>query len=80
MYGQWKTKLSRVRRHSLWRPQVEARKRYYWSVSVWDAKGQLSTSTEPAWWEMGLLDKSDWKAKWISWKNPEEKADWDSVR
>src|SRR5882724_6841956 len=61
-------------------PKLEARKRYYWSVSVWDAKGQLSTSTEPAWWEMGLLDKNDWKAKWISWKNPEEKTDWDSVR
>ena len=60
--------------------KLETRKRYYWKVSVWDTKGQLSTSTEPAWWEMGLLDKSDWKAKWISWKNPEEKADWDSVR
>jgi len=60
--------------------KLEPRKRYYWSVNVWDAKGQLSTSTEPAWWEMGLLDKNDWKAKWISWKNPDEKADWDSVR
>jgi hypothetical protein len=28
----------------------------------------------------GVAGPSDWKAKWISWKNPEEKADWDSVR
>ncbi len=59
--------------------KLESRKRYYWKVRTWDAGGQASES-EPAWWEMGLLDKADWKAKWITWKNSEEDTDWKSVR
>lgn len=60
-------------------PKLESRKRYYWKVRTWDAKGKTSDS-DYAWWEMGLLDKTDWKAKWITWKNPEADADWQSVR
>ena len=60
-------------------PKLESRKRYYWTVKTWDSKGKISES-QPAWWEMGLLDKSDWKAKWITWANPEAAADWQSVR
>lgn len=41
-------------------------KRYYWKVRVWDQRGDSSSSTEPAFWEMGLLNRSDWKGKWIS--------------
>lgn len=29
--------------------------RYYWKVSVWDESGTEITSTEPAWFETGLL-------------------------
>ena len=36
-------------------PSLESRKRYYWSVRVWDTAGQMSESTVEAWWEMGLL-------------------------
>jgi hypothetical protein len=50
-------------------PALESRKRYYWKVRVWDAAGQVSESTEAAWWEMGLLHATDWKAKWIRWQN-----------
>lgn len=45
---------------------VASAQRYYWKVRVWDNKGNSASSTERAFWEMGLLGKSDWKAKWIS--------------
>lgn len=61
-------------------PALESRKRYYWTVRVWDAKGHVSSSAEAAWWEMGLLHPSDWKAQWIRWQNPEESADEAGIR
>ncbi len=60
-------------------PAVESRKRYYWTVRVWDAQGHMSTADELAWWEMGLLERSNWNAKWIRWENPEEQADKDAM-
>ena len=39
-------------------PALESRKRYYWKVRVWDAGGQVSESTESAWWETGLLQSA----------------------
>jgi alpha-L-rhamnosidase len=60
-------------------PALESRKRYHWKVRVWGANGQVSES-EPAWWEMGLLRATDWKAKWIRWKNPEDDADRQGIR
>jgi hypothetical protein len=59
---------------------LQSRKRYYWTVKVWDAAGQESQSSEDAWWETGLLHKSDWSAKWIARKNPEAAADRDGIR
>lgn len=38
--------------------------RVYWKVRVWDETGQEIESPS-AWWEMGLLKSSDWKAQWI---------------
>jgi len=61
-------------------PALESRRRYYWKVRVWDANGQVSESMEAAWWEMGLLRATDWKAKWIHWKNPEDDADRKGIR
>jgi alpha-L-rhamnosidase len=61
-------------------PELESRKRYYWRVRVWDARAEMSESTESAWWEMGLLRAADWKAKWIYWDNPEERADRSGIR
>ena len=61
-------------------PALESRKRYYWMVRVWDAAGKVAESSEDAWWEMGLLRPEDWKAKWITWKNPEDEADLKDVR
>lgn len=61
-------------------PTLESRHRYYWKVRVWDSAGQVSESTEPAWWEMGLLHPEDWKAKWIRWDNTEDPADRKDIR
>jgi alpha-L-rhamnosidase len=61
-------------------PALESRRRYYWKVRVWDAGGQAFESVEPAWWEMGLLHATDWRANWIYWKNPEEEADREAIR
>ena len=33
-------------------------------MRVWNEAGQMSESL-PAWWEMGLLARSDWQAQWI---------------
>jgi len=46
-------------------PALEARQRYFWSVTVWDADGHSTSALHPAWWEMGLLRKTDWTAAWI---------------
>ena len=61
-------------------PKLESRKRYYWSVRVWDADGKESQSSESAWWETGLLNKEDWHAKWITWGNPDEASDRNPIR
>ncbi len=46
-------------------PPLQSGRRYYWQVRVWDGGGKATTWSEPAWWEMGLLEASDWKAGWI---------------
>ncbi len=37
----------------------------YWKVMVWDETGIPSGWSDIATWTMGLLQPSDWKAKWI---------------
>src|SRR5688572_23539947 len=44
--------------------RLTSRQRVYWRVTVWDETGQASQS-EPAWFELGLLKRSDWKGKWL---------------
>lgn len=47
-------------------------KTYFWKVRYWDQNGKASDWSAPAFWSMGLLDKSDWKAQWIG---PVQKED-----
>ena len=61
-------------------PALQSRRRYYWKIRVWDTEGHVSESVEAAWWEMGLLHPNDWKAKWISWSNPEDAVDRAGIR
>src|SRR5205085_1695772 len=40
--------------------------KYSWKVRVWDNNNKPTAWSAQGTWQMGLLDKSDWKAKWIS--------------
>jgi alpha-L-rhamnosidase len=53
-------------------PTLESGRRYHWQVRVWDGNGKPSAWSTPAWWEMGLLAPSDWKASWIEPDLPED--------
>ncbi|MBN2329314.1 MAG: family 78 glycoside hydrolase catalytic domain [Candidatus Omnitrophica bacterium] len=44
---------------------MQSRMECYWKVRVWDKEGQPSDWSESAYWSMGLLNPSDWKAEWI---------------
>ncbi len=44
---------------------LKSRDRCWWQVHVFDAGGHEQTS-DLAFWEMGLLEESDWKAQWIT--------------
>lgn len=39
--------------------------RAWWKVRAWDENEAATEYSEPAWWEMGLLERGDWKAVWI---------------
>jgi alpha-L-rhamnosidase len=43
---------------------LESRGVYTWEVIVTDDEG-VSSEAASSWWEMGLLDKADWKAGWV---------------
>ncbi|MDI9551420.1 MAG: family 78 glycoside hydrolase catalytic domain [Bacteroidales bacterium] len=45
----------------------------YWKVRVWNAKGKPSRWSDTAYWGMGILDASLWKAEWIGapWQGEE---------
>ncbi|MBN2293218.1 MAG: family 78 glycoside hydrolase catalytic domain [Pirellulales bacterium] len=39
--------------------------RCYWKVRCWDRDNEVSSWSRPAWFEMGLLKRDDWKGEWI---------------
>ena len=39
--------------------------KYFWQVRIWDNNGKASEWSAPAFFQMALLNTSDWKAKWI---------------
>jgi alpha-L-rhamnosidase len=43
-----------------------SRMQAWWKVRVWDRDAQKSGWSAPASWSMGLLQASDWQAKWIA--------------
>ncbi|HTM35205.1 MAG TPA: family 78 glycoside hydrolase catalytic domain [Terriglobales bacterium] len=55
-------------------PALMAFKRYYWRVKTWDRKGRPYPPSEATWWETGVLNPSNWQAKWISYEDPEHRS------
>jgi hypothetical protein len=45
---------------------LKSAEQVFWKVRAWDARGKASPWSEPATWTMGLLDATDWRAKWIA--------------
>lgn len=46
---------------------LEAGKRYFWKVKIWDKEGIVSRWSPVAYFQMGLLNEKDWnKAQWIA--------------
>ena len=52
---------------------LSSRTECWWQVRVWDKDGMASVWSEPAFWRMGILNTSEWKAKWIGapWQGEE---------
>lgn len=51
---------------------LQSMQRCFWRVMVWNQDDQSSTWSDTAFWEMGLLSLSDWKAAWVE---PEGEVD-----
>ena len=49
--------------------------RLNWQVRVWDNKNKATAWSEPASWEMGILDAELWKASWITTSSEKELKD-----
>ena len=58
---------------------LQSKRQYFWKVRVWDEHDLPSNWSEPGTWSMGLLEKAEWAAKWISDPNavttPQEEAE-----
>ena len=52
--------------------KLESRQRIFWKVRLWDETDNVGEWSEEAFFEMGLLQQSDFIAKWI---NPELECD-----
>ena len=61
-------------RAPLRRTRVRTEQRYFWRVIVWDENGKAYPASDPSWWETGLLQQENWKAKWIGYEETEEQA------
>jgi alpha-L-rhamnosidase len=45
---------------------LTSRQRVFWKVKVWDSDGKPSSWSSVGRWTMGLLDPTDWRARWIT--------------
>lgn len=50
-------------------PALQSMQRVYWQVRIWDNNGKPTKWSEPAFWEMGILEPETWEASWIMMQN-----------
>jgi len=55
--------------------KLQSRQPYYWKVKIYTNIGESDWSA-PASWSMGLVNSSEWKARWIGYDQP---FPWDKV-
>src|SRR6266704_3520082 len=48
---------------------LAAKQGCFWKIRVWDKNGAASDWSEIGSWRMGLLEKSDWRAQYISFRD-----------
>jgi len=53
-------------------PALASGQKYFWQVRIVDGAEALSDWSDPASWEMGLLQPADWHAKWIEPATPDD--------
>ncbi|GAA4814972.1 family 78 glycoside hydrolase catalytic domain [Litoribaculum gwangyangense] len=53
---------------------LESRQNVYWQVKYWNQDNEASSWSEVNHFELGLLNNSDWKAKWIGLDTKKEKV------
>ncbi len=54
-------------------PTLHPYRRYFWRVKVWDQDGNPYPESDSSWWETGLMDPANWRAKWIGYEEEEER-------
>jgi hypothetical protein len=45
---------------------LKSSQRVFWKVRVWDKDHKVSPWSKPASWTTGLINKTDWQARWIT--------------
>ncbi|RED47854.1 family 78 glycoside hydrolase catalytic domain [Seonamhaeicola aphaedonensis] len=45
--------------------ELQSRQKVYWQVRYWNQDGHVSEWSDINFFELGLLNNSDWKAKWV---------------
>ncbi|MFM9873191.1 MAG: family 78 glycoside hydrolase catalytic domain [Fimbriimonadaceae bacterium] len=50
--------------------KLESRSRIWWMVQSWDQDNQATIWSSPAYFAVGLLNQTDWKADWIHGAKP----------
>ncbi len=51
--------------HIAFEGPLHSAERVDWRVRAWDEQDRVTPWSGVAWWEMGLLEKDDWHARWI---------------
>lgn len=60
-------------------PTLRSERRYFWKVIVWDTNGNR-TGSVPTWFETGIMAPSEWKAEWITRKDPMAERELKAIR